>query len=68
MEEAVLMKETMSAQEVADYLGVSRPTIYKWANYSKLPSKQINGRVRLFNRTQVDEWVRKKAVEINENT
>ncbi|EAD0080250.1 hypothetical protein AWI85_06135 [Listeria monocytogenes] len=62
------MKETMSAQEVADYLGVSRPTIYKWANYAKLPSKQINGRVRLFNRTQVDEWVRKKAVEINENT
>ncbi|WP_233490171.1 helix-turn-helix domain-containing protein, partial [Listeria seeligeri] len=24
----------MSAQEVADYLGVSRPTIYKWANYA----------------------------------
>ncbi|EAD2808760.1 TPA: helix-turn-helix domain-containing protein [Listeria monocytogenes] len=54
------MKETMSAQEVADYLGVSRPTIYKWANYAKLPSRQINGRVRLFNRSQVDEWVREK--------
>ncbi|EOI8082573.1 helix-turn-helix domain-containing protein [Listeria monocytogenes] len=50
----------MSAQEVADYLGVSRPTIYKWANYAKLPSRQINGRVRLFNRSQVDEWVREK--------
>ncbi|HAM1279619.1 TPA: helix-turn-helix domain-containing protein [Listeria monocytogenes] len=54
------MKETMSAQEVADYLCVSRPTIYKWANYAKLPSRQINGRVRLFNRSQVDEWVREK--------
>ncbi|EPV0784933.1 helix-turn-helix transcriptional regulator [Listeria monocytogenes] len=54
------MKETMSAREVADYLGVSRPTIYKWANYAKLPSRQINGRVRLFNRSQVDEWVREK--------
>ncbi|EAG7074003.1 helix-turn-helix domain-containing protein [Listeria monocytogenes] len=64
------MKETMSAQEVADYLGVSRPTIYKWANYAKLPSKQINGRVRLFNRSQVDEWVKTKGARheyTNEN-
>ncbi|EHP6529268.1 helix-turn-helix domain-containing protein [Listeria monocytogenes] len=60
------MKETMSAQEVADYLGVSRPTIYRWANYAKLPSRQINGRVRLFNRSQVDEWVREKEEEAKE--
>ncbi|EAH0455626.1 helix-turn-helix domain-containing protein [Listeria monocytogenes] len=57
------MKETMSAQEVAEYLGVSRPTIYKWANYAELPSKQINGRVRLFNRSQVDEWVKEKGAK-----
>ncbi|HAM1956971.1 TPA: helix-turn-helix domain-containing protein [Listeria monocytogenes] len=62
------MKETMLAQEVAEYLGVSCLTIYKWANYAKLPSKQINGKVRLFTHSHVEEWVREKEVEINENT
>lgn len=57
------VKETMSAQEVADYLGVKRATIYQWANYAGLPSKQVNSRLRLFNKTQVDEWVREGGNE-----
>ncbi|EAC2891904.1 helix-turn-helix domain-containing protein [Listeria monocytogenes] len=56
------LKETMTAQEVAEYLGVTRQTIYKWANYAGLPNKQMCGRVRLFSRSQIDEWVKSNKV------
>jgi len=29
-------KEWLSVQEAADYLGVARPTIYRWAKESKI--------------------------------
>ncbi|MBC1605695.1 helix-turn-helix domain-containing protein [Listeria rocourtiae] len=56
--ESAQVKDTMTAQEVADYLGVKRATIYKWSKYGDLPNRQVNERVRLYNRTQVDEWVK----------
>lgn len=31
-----LEKEWLSLQEAADYLGVARPTIYRWAKQSKI--------------------------------
>ncbi|HBJ8545855.1 TPA: helix-turn-helix domain-containing protein [Listeria monocytogenes] len=58
------MKDTMSAKEAAEYLGVSRQTIYVWANYAGLPSKQPNGRIRIFSRSQIDDWVKSNENEV----
>ncbi|MBC1338051.1 helix-turn-helix domain-containing protein [Listeria innocua] len=51
------MKEVMRVKEVAEYLGVSEQTIYHWSIYAGLPSRKVNNRIRLFNRTQIDDWV-----------
>ncbi|MBC6134281.1 excisionase family DNA-binding protein [Listeria booriae] len=59
-------KTTMTALETAEYLGVNRATIYRWSLYAGLPSKQVNGRVRLYNKEKVDEWVKGEDNELKE--
>ena len=48
--------ETMSAEEVADLLKVTQPTVYRWAKEGVLPSKRL-GRTLRFSRTDVEKMV-----------
>lgn len=47
----------MSVDEIADYLGVSKDTVYAWINGRGMPAHKI---VRLwkFKRDEVDTWIR----------
>ncbi|WP_260450422.1 helix-turn-helix domain-containing protein [Listeria grayi] len=54
----------MTTSEVAEYLGVSRQTIYAWSNYGDLPCRQVNSRLKLFSKEKIDEWVRKDFKEV----
>lgn len=56
-----MQKETMTSQEVAEYLGVSRQTIYAWTNHGNLPCRQVNNRKKLFSKEKVDEWIKEGA-------
>ncbi|MBK8905437.1 MAG: helix-turn-helix domain-containing protein [Anaerolineaceae bacterium] len=47
----------LSVNEVAEYLGVSRSTIYKWIERNELPAHKA-GRLWKFSRTEVDDWLR----------
>ena len=47
----------MSVQEIADHLGVSRDTVYRWIDDKKLPAQRI-GRLWKFKIEEVDECVR----------
>ncbi len=50
----------LSVDEIADYLGVSKDTVYSWLNSKGLPGHKV-GRFWKFKKEEVDEWVRTGA-------
>lgn len=48
----------LSVEEICDYLGVKRDTIYKWIAEKGMPAHRI-GRLWKFKKIETDEWVRK---------
>jgi len=47
----------LSVEEIAQYLGISKDTVYTWINNKKMPAHKI-GRLWKFKKDEVDEWVR----------
>lgn len=47
----------MSVDEVAEYLGVSKDSIYTWVTNKGMPGYRV-GRFWKFKRDDVDDWVR----------
>jgi len=47
----------MSVEEIADYLGVSKDTIYGWISKREMPAHKV-GRLWKFKSDEVDSWVR----------
>lgn len=47
----------LSVDEIAEYLGVSRDTIYTWIDGKGLPAHRL-GRLWKFKREEVDSWVK----------
>jgi excisionase family DNA binding protein len=52
-----LPAETMTADQVADFLGLDRKTVYDYANAGRIPCRKLGKRL-LFSRTQVVAWLR----------
>ena len=53
----------LSISEIAQHLGVSNDTVYKWIENKGLPAHKI-GRLWKFKKEDVDGWVRSgKAAE-----
>jgi excisionase family DNA binding protein len=46
----------LSVDDICDYLGVKRDTIYKWINEKSMPAHRV-GRLWKFKKEQVDAWV-----------
>ena len=47
----------LSVDEIAEYLGVSRDTVYTWVTAKGMPGHKV-GRFWKFKREDVDEWIR----------
>ena len=47
----------LSVEEVAEYLGVSKDTVYGWITKRSMPAHKV-GRLWKFKTGEVDEWVR----------
>jgi excisionase family DNA binding protein len=47
----------LSVEEIADYLGLKRDTVYKWIDRKKMPAHKV-GVLWKFKRDEIDEWVR----------
>jgi excisionase family DNA binding protein len=47
----------LSVEEIADYLGVSKDTVYGWISKREMPAHKV-GRLWKFKADEVDEWVR----------
>lgn len=50
----------MSVENMCEYLGISRDTIYKWIEEKGLPAYRL-GRLWKFKAGEVDEWVKKRG-------
>jgi len=48
--------DIMTIDELAEYLKISKSTLYKLAQEGKLPAQKIGKRWR-FHRATIDEWV-----------
>ena len=51
------MASLMSVDELADYLGLQKQTIYNWLHQKKIAGIKI-GKVWRFDRTYIDEWLK----------
>ncbi len=47
----------ISVDETAEYLGVSKDTVYTWVSAKGMPGHKV-GRFWKFKKDEVDEWVR----------
>lgn len=52
-----MIEPWMSADDIAEHLGVTKHTIYGWINDRSMPAHKI-GRLWKFKASEVDEWVR----------
>lgn len=46
----------LSVDEIGEYLGIKRDTVYKWISEKGMPAHKI-GRLWKFKKDQVDKWV-----------
>jgi excisionase family DNA binding protein len=46
-----------SLDEIAEHLGISKDTVYRWISKKQMPAHKI-GRLWKFKVSEVDEWVR----------
>lgn len=51
-------REVMSVEQVAEFLGLGRNTVYDAANRGQLPHRRV-GRRLLFSREAILEWLRR---------
>ena len=47
----------LSVDEIAEYLGVSKDTVYSWVTHKSMPGYKV-GRFWKFKKEDVDTWVR----------
>lgn len=45
------------ADEIAAYLGIRPPTVYKWIDCRKMPAHKL-GRLWKFRSKEIDKWVK----------
>ncbi len=55
---AVPMERLMTLEEVADYLRLSKDTVYRMASTGKLPASKVGSQWR-FRKDDVDAWLEK---------
>lgn len=47
----------LSVEEIAEYLGVAKDSVYRWIEQKGLPAHRV-GKLWKFKRSEVDTWVR----------
>lgn len=53
----MIAEKWLSVEEIANHLGVSKETIYRWLDKGKIPSHRV-GKLWKFQASEVDMWVK----------
>ena len=56
------MSPWVSVDQIAEHLGVTRDSIYRWIERKGLPAHRV-GRLWKFQLSEVDDWVRKGGAD-----
>ncbi|KSV17223.1 transcriptional regulator [Dehalococcoides mccartyi] len=56
-----------SVDEIANYLGIKRDTVYKWISERQMPGHKI-GRLWKFDKKEVDGWVKSSGANDHQPT
>jgi len=56
----------LSVDEIAEYLGIKRDTVYRWITKRDLPAHRV-GRLWKFKKKEVDNWVKAGSPKSSEN-
>ncbi|HXH74061.1 MAG TPA: helix-turn-helix domain-containing protein [Bacteriovoracaceae bacterium] len=56
----------LSVEEIADHLGISKETVYRWLEKGKIPAHRV-GKLWKFRPSEIDEWVLKGQAGVAEN-
>lgn len=54
------MQKLMTIKELADYLRLSKVTVYKMTRQGKIPALKIGKQWR-YNKAEIDTWVKQKS-------
>jgi excisionase family DNA binding protein len=65
--EHVMAEPWVSVEQIAEHLGVTRDSIYRWIDRKGLPAHRV-GRLWKFKASEVDEWVRAGGAVEDANT
>lgn len=58
-------KRYLNIDELSDYLGLSKNTLYSWVWQKRIPHSKF-GRLVKFDRKAIDCWVEKNSVKAQE--
>lgn len=64
-EKITRQKELLSTTETAEFLGISKNTLYEWIIQKKIPHFKV-GRLVKFKKEDLDAWLKKKKMEEEE--
>ena len=62
--ESIMVPKLMTVDELADYLGLQKQTIYNWLHQKKIGGIKI-GKVWRFEREYIDEWIKNCSTVLN---
>lgn len=65
MKADAMLDRWLSVEEIAEYLGVSKDTVYAWISTQNMPAHRI-GRLWKFKSEEIDVWVRSGGAAGNE--
>ncbi|MDA3823035.1 MAG: helix-turn-helix domain-containing protein [Bacteroidales bacterium] len=54
---SIMEDRWLSVDEIGEYLGIKRDTVYKWIAEKTMPAHRV-GRFWKFKKDEVDEWVK----------
>ena len=60
------MVELMTVEEIADYLRVTKKTIYRLLKQSKIPATKVGNQWR-FDKSSIDDWLQRSSVGADAN-
>jgi len=61
----VCLMKILNIDQLAEYLGRPKSTIYEWVNQKKIPYFKL-GKLLMFDQADIDKWLESKKVEAEE--